>query len=103
MDKLFHELYIRNCGIENTVVTNDSISVYIDGIKVGHNMNPAVLKPGEVGEITVKEVKDLWKFSLGEHVIKVVSGSGIAMAEKPVRNNLRRKNSKGKIRKCSTI
>ncbi len=101
MDKLFQELYIRNCGMEeNAVVTNDSISVYVDGIKVNHDMNPAILKLGELGEITVK---DLWKFSLGEHVIKVVSGSGIAMAEKPVRNNLRRKNSKGKIRKCSTI
>ncbi len=76
-----NKIYIRNCGMEDTVVTNDSISVYVDGVKVGHDMNPVTLNPGELGEITVK---DLWKFSLGEHTLKVVSGSGIAMAEKPV-------------------
>ena len=74
----WNKVYIVNCG--KGVITNDSLAVFIDGVKVEHDMNPSQIKEDETAEVTLY---GLWRFSLGEHKLKITSGK--AVAEKYVR------------------
>jgi len=57
------------------VITNESLSVFIDEAKVGHSSE--TIGEGKTGEVNVS---GLWKFSLGRHNLKITNGATFANA-----------------------
>jgi len=68
-----NKIYLRNCG--KGVITNESLSVFIDEAKVGHSTE--TIGEGKTGEVNVS---GLWKFSLGRHNLKITNGATFANA-----------------------
>ncbi len=72
-----NRIYLRNCGFG--VITNDSISVFVDGAPVSFSLKQDI-QSSKSGEL---EILDLWRFSPGTHTVKVSSGT--VTAQKSVR------------------
>ena len=62
-----NQIYLRNCG--TGIITNESLSVFIDDTKVGHST--LEIKEKELGTVNIS---GLWQFS-GEHKLKITNGA----------------------------
>jgi len=68
-----NKIYLRNCG--KGVITNNSLSVFIDDVKVGHSLT-------EIGEdqTGTVNISGLWKFSMDRHNLKLTNGAAFVQA-----------------------
>jgi len=68
-----NQIYLRNCG--KGVITNNSLSVFIDDVKVGHSLT-------EIGEdqTGTVNISGLWKFSMDRHNLKITNGAAFVQA-----------------------
>ncbi len=68
-----NKIYLRNCG--KGVITNNSLSVFIDDVKVGHSLE-------EIGEdqTGTVNISGLWKFSMDRHNLKITNGAAFVQA-----------------------
>ncbi len=68
-----NQIYLRNCG--KGVITNNSLSVFIDDVKVGHSVE-------EIGEdqTGTVNISGLWKFSMDRHNLKLTNGAAFVQA-----------------------
>jgi len=68
-----NQIYLRNCG--KGVITNNSLSVFIDDVKVGHSVE-------EIGEdqTGTVNISGLWQFSLSTHNLKLTNGAAFVQA-----------------------
>ena len=60
-----NKVYVKNCG--DGIITNNSLSVYLDDEPLEFVMTPETVKKGEIGTITA----DLSGASLGDHDLKI--------------------------------
>ncbi len=68
-----NQIYLRNCG--KGVITNNSLSVFIDDVKVGHSVE-------EIGEdqTGTVNISGLWQFSMDRHNLKLTNGAAFVQA-----------------------
>jgi len=68
-----NQIYLRNCG--KGVITNNSLSVFIDDVKVEHSLE-------EIGEdqTGTVNISGLWQFSMDRHNLKLTNGAAFVQA-----------------------